>query len=217
MRSRIQLVIFLLKQRMDPAQILTRLAFRKALAGCNKVLEVGCGKTPNMKWLGVENSTGFDGYAPYLEEARKQNLHRELVLGDARELDRHFKPGQFDTVIALDLIEHLTKEDGMRLMRSMESIASQKVIFFTPSGFLPQRSYENNDLQEHLSGWDADEMKRLGYKVTGALGPKSLRGEMHVLKGRPKFFWAVISILGDFLWTRWQPSKAAAILCVKTK
>jgi len=217
MRSRTQLVAYLLKQGLDPAQILTRLAFRKALAGSDKVLEVGCGKTPNMKWLGIQNSTGIDGYAPYLEEARKEKLHAELILGDVRELDRYFKPGQFDTVVALDVIEHLTKEDGLKMMQSMEKIASRKIVFFTPSGFLPQHSFENNNLQEHLSGWEAKEMEQLGYKVTGLLGPKMLRGEMHVLKGRPRFFWAIISLLGHFLWTRWQPSKAAAIFCVKTK
>ena len=217
MRSPTQLVFYLAKQGLDPAQILTRLAVGKALSGCDKVLEVGCGKTPNMKWLGIQNSTGIDGYAPYLEEARKEKLHAELVLGDARELERYFKPGQFEAVVALDVIEHLTKDDGLRMMRSMEKIASKKVVFFTPSGFLPQHSYENNDLQEHLSGWEPEEMERLGYKVMGFLGPKELRGEMHVLKGRPKALWAIISLLGHFVWTRWRPSKAAAILCVKTK
>jgi hypothetical protein len=137
-------------------------------------------------------------------------------VGDVRELDRYFKAGQFDTVVALDVIEHLTKEDGLQMMRSMEKIASRKVIFYTPSGYLPQHSFENNDLQEHLSGWEAEEMKQLGYRVTGVLGPKTLRGEMHVLKGQPKIFWGFISLVAHFLWTRWAPSKAAAILCVKT-
>jgi hypothetical protein len=120
-------------------------------------------------------------------------------------------------VIALDVIEHLTKEDGLRMMLSMEKIASRKVVFFTPSGFLPQHSFENNSLQEHLSGWEAEEMQKLGYQVQGLLGPKKLRGEMHVLKGRPRWFWAVVSLAAHFLWTQWAPSKAAAILCVKTK
>ncbi len=217
MRSRTQLITYLLKQGLDPAQILTRLAFRRALAGCDKVLEVGCGKTPNMKWLGIRGSTGIDGYAPYLDEAKKEQLHAECVLGDVRELDQYFEPGQFDTVIALDVIEHVTKEDGLRMIRSMEKIATRRIVLFTPSGFLPQHSYENNELQEHLSGWEAKEMKQLGYKVIGLLGPKSLRGEMHALKGRPKFLWAIVSLLGHFVWTRWCPSKAAAILCVKMK
>jgi len=90
--------------------------------------------------------------------------------------------------MALDVIEHLAKEDGLRLMRAMEKISRRKVIFFTPSGFLPQCHLEKNDLQEHLSGWEVAEMKQHGYQVIGMLGPKALRGEFHNLKWRPKFF-----------------------------
>lgn len=217
MYGRIKLIFLLLKRKYDPAQILTRLAFRNALEGCDRVLEVGCGKSNNMRCLGISRSTGIDGFAPYVEEARSKKLHDNVVLGDVRELDKYFKPGQFDAVVALDVIEHLTKEDGLRMMQSMEKIAGHKVIFFTPSGFLPQHTFDNNNLQEHLSGWEAREMEQYGYHVIGLLGPKSLRGEMHVLKGKPRFFWAVISLLGHFLWTRWVPAKAAAILCVKVK
>ncbi len=65
---------------------------------------------------------------------RNNNLHAELILGDARGLDRYSKPGQFDTVVSLSVIEHLTKEEGLRMMRSMEKVASRKVIFYTPRG-----------------------------------------------------------------------------------
>jgi hypothetical protein len=207
----------MLKQGLDPGQIVTRLELRKMLVDSKNVLEVGCGKTPNMKWLGVENSVGLDGFQPYVEEARKFGLHADVVLGDVRDLQRYFKPGQFDTVVALDLIEHLTKEDGLRLMRSMEEVSARKIIFYTPSGFVPQHTFDNNQLQEHLSGWEAEEMKGYGYRVVGLLGPKSLRGEMHVLKYRPRIFWGIVSLAAHFLWTRWCPSKAAAILCVKVK
>ena len=201
----------------DPAQILVRLYFRKALRGSGRVLEVGCGRTPNMKWLGIEHSTGIDAFAPYLEEARQKKLHENFVLGDVRELEKYFKANEFDTVAALDLIEHLTKEDGLKLMRSMEKIARRKVVIFTPSGFISQSTYDKNSLQEHLSGWEAEEMKGYGYRVTGLLGPKGLRGEMGVLKRRPKVFWGLVSMLGHFFWTRHAPDKATAILCVKTK
>ena len=211
------MIFLLLKQGFEPGQIVTLLTLRNAIDGCDDVLDVGCGKTMNMRRLGVKHSTGIDGYAPYLDEAKKNNLHDNYVLGDVRDLEKYFKPGQFDTVLALDVIEHLTKEDGLLMMRSMEKIARRKVVLFTPSGFLPQKSYENNDLQEHLSGWEPKEMEQYGYKVIGILGPKSLRGELHTLKGKPKVFWGVISLLGHFLWTRWCPAKAAAILCVKTK
>ena len=60
-------------------------------------------------------------------------------------------------------------------------------------------------------------MKGYGYRVLGMLGPKLLRGEYHALQWRPKVFWGSVSLLGHFLWTRWYPSQATSILCVKTK
>jgi 2-polyprenyl-3-methyl-5-hydroxy-6-metoxy-1,4-benzoquinol methylase len=217
MRSRTSLIFLLIKQGFDPAQILTQLVLRKVLNGCESVLDVGCGKSMNLRWLGVKRSTGIDGYKPDLEEARRRSAHDEFVLGDVRELDRYFKPDQFDAVVAFDVIEHLNKEDSLRLMQTMEKIARCKVVFFTPNGFLPQHHLHNNDLQEHLSSWETAEMEQHGYRVIGMLGPKTLRGEFHNLKWRPKFFWGVVSMLGHFLWTRWVPAKAAAMLCVKTQ
>jgi len=217
MRSRIDLILLLAKQGLDPAQILTRLTLREVLKDCDTVLDVGCGKSMNMRWLGVKNSTGIDGYEPDLEEARRCGTHDQLVLGNVCKLDEYFKPDQFDAVVALDVIEHLTKEDGLRMMQAMEKIARRKIIIFTPNGFLPQRHLEKSDLQEHISGWEIAEMQQHGYRVIGMLGPKSLRGEFHNLKGRPKPFWGAVSLLGHLLWTRWIPGGAAAILCVKTK
>jgi hypothetical protein len=81
----------------------------------------------------------------------------------------------FDCVVALDLIEHLTKEDGRRLLRAMERIARRKVVIFTPQGFLPQHAVGRNEFQRHLSGWEVDEMRGMGYRVIGISGWKPLK------------------------------------------
>jgi Methyltransferase domain len=216
MKSRTSLILTLIKSGYEPAQIIVRLALRKALADCDRVLDVGCGSSLTMRHLGVPHPVGIEGYQPTFEEAKRRNTHDELVLGNVTDLARYFQPRQFDGCVAVDVIEHLTKADGLQLMKNMESLARKKVVLFTPSGFLPQAHTDQGDLQEHLSGWEPDEMKSYGYHVTGLLGPRSLRGDHHVLKGRPRIFWGVISLLGHWFWTRRCPDKAAAILCVKT-
>jgi hypothetical protein len=168
-----------------------------------------------LRHFGFENLAGIDGYEPSVLEARSRGAYKEVLLGDVRNLSQYFKPGQFDACVALDVIEHLPKEDGFQLMRSMEAVARHKVVFLTPNGFLPQRHTETSDLQEHLSGWNPSEMRGRGYRVAGVLGPKCLRGEYHRLKWRPEAFWAIVSILGHFACTRWIPERAAGILCVK--
>ena len=199
----------------NPAEIVNLLELRQALEGCSTVLDVGCGPTSRLRHFGFRHLAGIEGYLPSLEAARKNGTHHELVQGDVRSLENYFQAGQFDACVALDVIEHLTKEDGMKLMRSMERCASKRVVFLTPKGFLPQRHTANDDLQEHLSGWEVEEMRSLGYEVIGELGAKSLRGEYHALRHWPRFFWGIVSLLSHWLWTKRHPEKAAAILCVK--
>jgi hypothetical protein len=217
MRSALGLLFKLLPHGMEPGQLVTRLEVHRALSGCRSVLDVGCGRTSLIGLSGFERTVGLEGYLPDAEAARHNRTHDEIVVGDARDLEQVFGQGKFDACIALDVIEHLPKEEGLKMMRSMEAVSTRKTIFVTPSGFLPQGHTETGDLQAHLSGWEPDEMRRLGYRVIGLLGPKSFRGEYHSLKRRPKAFWGLVSLLGHFLYTRWKPEKAAAILCVKER
>jgi hypothetical protein len=47
------------------------------------------------------------------------------------------------------------------------------------------------------------------------LGPKSMRGEYHVIRRRPRAVFGAISLLWHVLWTRRRPGLAAALLCIK--
>lgn len=215
MRSRIGLALNLLKQGDAPSQVLVKLAVRAALVGCESVLDIGCGTSTLLRQIGVKFSAGIEGYKPAFEKAMQLKTHDQLIYGDVRDVLSYFRPGQFDACIALDVIEHLPKPDGLNLLDAMEKIARNTVVVFTPNGFLPQRHMSVSDLEEHLSGWEVAEMQQRGYKVKGFLGPKGLRTEHYRLRYKPAGFWALVGLLSDIFWTRHWPRKAAAILCVK--
>ncbi|MBU4242294.1 MAG: SAM-dependent methyltransferase, partial [Nanoarchaeota archaeon] len=120
----------------------------------------------------------------------------------------------FDCVLASDLIEHLTKEEGNKLIKMMEKIAKKRVIIFTPNGFLPQGEFNKNPWQVHKTGWTVEEMQKKGYKIIGINGIKSLRKEFTTIKYKPRFFWTIISDLTQ-IWTRNHPKYAFQILCIK--
>jgi SAM-dependent methyltransferase len=187
---------------------------RSTLAGCKSVLDVGCGNASPMRFLHNSHIVGVDGYAPALEEARSHGTHNEYFLGDVTRIIPLFPARKFDACIALDVIEHLHKEDGWRMVDDMERLAMKRVVIFTPNGFVPQKS-KDGDLQEHLSGWTADEMRSRGYRVLGMYGPKTWRGEYHRIKYQPRPFWVLLSMLTHHLYTRSRPEKSAAIFCVK--
>ncbi|RKZ45647.1 MAG: SAM-dependent methyltransferase [Candidatus Parabeggiatoa sp. nov. 3] len=157
---------------------------------------------------------GIEKYKPDLESAKQSQTHDEFYELDALSCQEYFGENQFDVCVAFDVIEHLTKEDGLKLLADMEKMASKRVIIFTPNGFLPNQSVEKGDFQEHLSGWDVDEMRKLGYNVIGLNGLKHLRTEVYRLKYKPQAFWAIVSWLTQF-YCRTHPHQAAGILCWK--
>lgn len=187
---------------------------RQELSGCTSCLDIGCGPESPARHLKFEHSVGVEGYPPALEAAKNLGTHNDFVLAYATELDRHFSPGQFDCCIGLDLIEHLKKEDGLKLIRDMEMIASRKILLFTPNGFLPQQSHEG-DMQEHLSGWTADEMRQLGFRVIGMHGWRGLRGEQHKHRLKPEALSGLLSAASHAFVTKRRPEFAAALMCVK--
>lgn len=215
MRNPVSLFFLLLRQGFDPVQIHRRMMIRSVLRGSENVLDVGCGKSMDLRWFGIKHPVGIEAYRPSFEAAKNGNTHDEVILGDVCELDKYFKPHQFDTCISVDVIEHVTKENGLKMMRDMERIATSKVIIVTPNGWMNQEHEVEGDLQKHFSEWDAKEMESYGYKVIGMLGLKALRGDGHALKYRPKFFWGVVSLLTQVFWAKKHSDKAASILCVK--
>ena len=120
----------------------------------------------------------------------------------------------FDCVVALDLIEHVTKDDGLRLLEAIEAIARRKVVIFTPNGFLPQDAVGDNEFQRHLSGWEVDEMRGLGYRVLGMSGWKPLRGMQAEPSWRPRSVCERLSLVTEPLVER-RPQHAFQLMCVK--
>jgi predicted SAM-dependent methyltransferase len=92
-----------------------------------------------------------------------------VVKHDIRKLREIFVPKSFDLVIALDIIEHITKEEGIELMRQCEEIARKGVCIETPKGYVPQnmdiQGHGGDEWQTHRSGWEPEEFESRGYKV----------------------------------------------------
>ena len=127
-----------------------------------------------------------------------------------------FESDTFDCVILLDVVEHLKKDEGLRLLDNVERIARKKIFVVTPNGFLPSGAFDNNPWQIHRSGWTVEEMRNRGYKVLGVHGLKALRGEKAILKFNPKPIWELISMLTQYI-VRNHPEFAFEILCIKSK
>jgi hypothetical protein len=197
----------------DPLQ---RLLEREVVGSCATLLDVGCGHQSPVRGLAgrVDRMVGVDLFAPYMERSRAARIHTEYHMVDALDIESRFGARSFDCVVALDLIEHLDKADGQRLLGVMERVARRKVIVFTPNGFVPQRAYDDNPYQAHRSGWTADEMRGAGYRLWGVNGWKPLRGERAEPRWRPRRMWATMALWSQPFVER-HADHAFHLLCIK--
>lgn len=144
---------------------------RQRLSNAKTVLDVGCGDGSLMVKVNADKKykvIGIDLYGPYLKKAKDSGVYQRITKGNLKTIN--FKNKSFDVVLASQVIEHLSKRDSLKLIQKLEKIAKEKVIIATPKGFVKYDPFEvidGNKLQEHKSGWEIEEMRRLGYKVYG--------------------------------------------------
>ena len=185
---------------------------KKALSGCKSVLDLGCGNNSPIQDCNISYSVGVEEFFPYIQESKNKKIHTEYIQSDIKNIN--FKTKSFDAVIILDVLEHLTKDDGRRLIKKIEKWAKKIVILSTPNGFISQNSYDDNLLQEHKSGWKEKDYKSLGFKVFGLDGWRKLRGSMGRVKYRPAFLWEIIADLTQIIIYHY-PKAASKLFVIK--
>lgn len=184
----------------------------KELRGCRSVLDLGCGCSSPLQYIKVPYSVGVELFEPYLKESKKKGIHDEYILADIRKVE--FKPKSFDCVLALEVLEHLPKEEGYKLLEKMEGVARKKIVITTPNSFIPQEEYDANIFQIHRSGWTVDDLKKLGFRITGMRGLKYMRKERGELRGGPKALEMPLTALTHHV-TSLYPKLAALLFAVK--
>lgn len=191
---------------------------RLILRDCDTVLDVGCGVDAALlsKVPGIPYSVGVDLELPVEASSSgdARERHSDYRRLDIRTLSKHFEPGGFDCVVALDVIEHLPMDEGHELLTAMERIATKRVIVYTPNGFVPQPPAPGNPHQKHLSGWTVEDFEKRGYTVIGVNGWRPLRGPYSAIRWHPTRFWGRVSLYSEGL-VEARPRLAFQLLCVK--
>jgi len=195
----------------------------KELKDCKSVLDLGCGsKSPISNFPKTFHAEGVEIYKPSIEQSKKKGIHDKYHNINMLGIGKKFKPKSFDCVLALDVIEHLDKDEGARLINLMKKIAKKVLIVVMPNGYLghsnPDIKYsmiEENPHQAHKSGWSVKEMKDLGFKVIGIGGFKFLKGDhLEQIRWKPWVFWKLVSDLSaPFL--RNKPEWSFELYCIK--
>jgi 2-polyprenyl-3-methyl-5-hydroxy-6-metoxy-1,4-benzoquinol methylase len=182
------------------------------------ILDVGSGKGEPLQFINRKHryfAVGLDAFEPYLKQCQKEGTYHSYVQADVRLLP--FADNSFDSVLCLEVLEHLEREDGEKLLKEMERVATTQVILSTPVGNYKQDVFDGNPHQEHKYMWDPREMKAKGFRVKG-IGLRNLSGKAGVQSphSRPvqwlvNILWVLTSPL-----TYFSPKMSGDMVCIKS-
>jgi len=140
---------------------------RKKIGSVEVLIDLGSGVRPsNISTPKVH--VNVEKWHPYNLHLSRRYSNSGLIQVEMDALDfLQIQPNaSLDTIIAFDLIEHLPKDLGWKLIQEIQRTTKNTAVIFTPNGFMEQHVDENesdewgwtgNLLQNHLSGWTKDE------------------------------------------------------------
>ena len=188
------------------------------------VLDVGCSQGNFLKSLfysdreprTISCTIGVDIFAPSLRIAKKAYDH--IVWCDARALP--FKDCSCNVVIASQIVEHLTKSDGLELISALGRLAKDVLIITVPVAQNSKKSLEDaNPWQAHQSSWHPAEFRILGFTVYGYAGARFLVAEKGEFRIKSRIFGPLLLATRFFthIITRKFVTASSQMFCVKNQ
>jgi hypothetical protein len=118
------------------------------------VLDLGAGLRP-MPWYKPKDHVCAEPHGPYAD--RLQAAGYVVWRRTALEMLALSRPGDFDAIYMIDVIEHMTRPHGESALRMAQALEPKQIVVFTPLGFLPQEGdawgLGGEEWQKHRSGW----------------------------------------------------------------
>jgi hypothetical protein len=141
------------------------------------LLDIGCAFRPQ-DFVEAQVHICCEPYEEYMDRLIVEtagNAKFVYLRSDLEESSKLFPPSSVDTVLLIDVIEHVDRDKGLASLERLKRIARKQIAIFTPVGFMPQESHENGvdpwgmggtDWQRHLSGWSPEDFTaRDGWSV----------------------------------------------------
>lgn len=132
---------------------------------------------------------GCDIHLENLRRCRYHNIYDVLVAANASKLP--FPSNYADTIICIEVLEHLEKNNALIAIESFKKIATQKIVITVPRNAVDPRT--NNDEREflkinsddedvkewveaerHKSNFTLKELKSLGFQIGGSVEDKTI-------------------------------------------
>ncbi|HEC85337.1 MAG: hypothetical protein DRR08_13620 [Candidatus Parabeggiatoa sp. nov. 2] len=114
---------------------------------------------PKQEWrVRIDGIEGCDGYITPVHKY----CYNQLMIGDALEILPTLPDNGYELVLAIDILEHVSKTDGLMFISHIKRVASRAALISTPKAFIPQ-TVEVNPYENHRSLWEREELIENGF------------------------------------------------------
>ena len=113
------------------------------------VLDVGPGVGTYARLLAglpLERITGLEVWEPYVRTYHLDRFYDEIIIGDARVTELP----KADVVILGDVVEHMSRAEGLQLWQRCGAAARRAVFLSIPIVHYPQHEIEGNPFEVHV-------------------------------------------------------------------
>ena len=133
------------------------------------VLDLGCGYGEPFIDTNFKLLIGVDAWRIF--DLPEYDL---ILLYDIKNIGKLIAENSFDVITCIDVIEHLEKEEGFKLIEQMERIARKEIYIFTPLKWSENKAsykdplhwcYGNKEYNTHRSLWNGEDFVNKGYKL----------------------------------------------------
>lgn len=196
---------------------------RHHIGDSNSILDLGCGDGSLMGVLSQGKNwqiVGVDIYMDGLKKAKSRKIYKKLIRGDILTSVQLLNKSsdKYDIVFFSQVIEHISKKRGKKILNEIEKLSRKKIIVGTPRGFMKQPSefLGDNPHQVHESGWEAEDFKARNYKVFG-IGFVPIWSEFGLARTKNRFLFALYTFTAYLLSPviYFFPRLGAGLLCIK--
>jgi SAM-dependent methyltransferase len=126
------------------------------------------------------------------------HLYDKIEFGDVAKIYKTL--GSYDLVLMIDIIEHISKEAGLAIVKHFLSKGA-KLIIATPKDFFEQNLYDST-YENHISHWTLNDFKSIAfveYQYFGAGAVYFLSNEKMTIRGFGNSFLQKLRRLGSAL------------------
>lgn len=107
---------------------------------------------------------GIEGYAGYLTPVHDY-AYNKIYIGEALNLLASLASRSYDLVLAIDILEHFDKADGIAFLKECLRVSSRRVVISTPKDFIEQ-DVAANPFENHRPHWIEEDLKNCGFETS---------------------------------------------------